>query len=39
VSHLALVFVYDRHNRLVTLYPNGVSPSDMAADLKVLVKG
>jgi protein SCO1/2 len=39
VSHFAGVLVYGRDDRLKTLYPSGVAPSDMAADLKVLVKG
>ena len=39
VSHFAGVLVYGRDNRLVTLYPSGVAPGDIAADLQVLVKG
>jgi protein SCO1/2 len=39
VSHFAGVLVYGRDDRLKTLYPSGVAPSDMAADLEVLVKG
>lgn len=39
VSHFAGVIVYGRDDRLKTLYPSGVAPSDIAADLQVLVKG
>jgi protein SCO1/2 len=39
VSHFAAVIVYGRDDRLATLYPSGVVPADIAADLKVLVKG
>jgi protein SCO1/2 len=39
VSHFAGVLVYGRDNRLKTLYPSGVAPVDIAADLQVLVKG
>jgi len=39
VSHFAGVLVYGRDDRLKTLYPSGVAPSDIAADLQVLVKG
>lgn len=39
VSHFAGVIVYDREDRLATLYPSGVAPADIAADLTVLVKG
>jgi cytochrome oxidase Cu insertion factor (SCO1/SenC/PrrC family) len=39
VSHFAAVMVYGRDDRLATLYPSGVSPTDIASDLKVLVKG
>jgi protein SCO1/2 len=38
VSHFAGVIVYGRDDRLATLYPSGVVPADIAADLKVLVK-
>lgn len=38
VSHFAAVIVYGRDDRLATLYPSGVVPADIAADLKVLVK-
>ncbi|HEU5035034.1 MAG TPA: SCO family protein [Mycobacteriales bacterium] len=39
VAHFAAVMVYGRDNRLTTLYPSGVAPTDIAADLPVLVKG
>jgi len=39
VSHFAAVIVYGRDDRLATLYPSGVVPADIAADLLVLVKG
>jgi protein SCO1 len=39
VSHFAGVLVYGRDDRLETLYPSGVAPGDIAADLQVLVKG
>jgi protein SCO1 len=39
VSHFAGVLVYGRDDRLKTLYPSGVTPADIASDLKVLVKG
>jgi protein SCO1/2 len=39
VSHFAAVLVYGRDDRLETLYPSGVAPADIAADLQVLVKG
>jgi len=39
VSHFAGVLVYGRDDRLKTVYPSGVAPSDIAADLQVLVKG
>jgi protein SCO1/2 len=38
VSHFAAVLAYGRDDRLATVYPAGVAPSDIAADLKVLVK-
>lgn len=38
VSHFAAVIVYGRDDRVATLYPSGVVPADIAADLKVLVK-
>jgi protein SCO1 len=39
VSHFAGVLVYGRDNRLATIYPSGVAPADIAADLQVLIKG
>lgn len=39
VSHFAAVMVYDRKDRLATLYPSGQAPTDIATDLKALVKG
>jgi protein SCO1/2 len=39
VAHFAAVLTYDRDGRLVTLYPAGVTPTDIAADLRLLVKG
>jgi protein SCO1/2 len=39
VSHFAAVLVYGRDDRLATLYPSGVTPTDIATDLQVLVKG
>ena len=39
VSHFAGVLVYGRDNRLATIYPSGVAPGDIAADLQVLIKG
>lgn len=39
VDHFAAVMVYGRDDRLATLYPAGVTPGAIAADLPVLVKG
>jgi hypothetical protein len=39
VDHFAAVMAYGRDNRLATLYPSGVTPGEIAADLQVLVKG
>lgn len=39
VSHFAAVLAFGRDDRVATLYPSGVSPVDIAADLRVLVKG
>ena len=39
VDHFAAVMVYSRDNRLVTLYPAGITPGEIAADVPVLVKG
>jgi protein SCO1/2 len=39
VAHFAAVLAYGRDGRLATLYPAGVTPTDIAADIQVLVKG
>jgi protein SCO1 len=39
VAHFAAVLAYDRDGRLATLYPAGVTPTDIATDLRLLVKG
>jgi protein SCO1/2 len=39
VDHFAAVMAFGRDDRLATLYPSGVTPGDIAADLPVLVKG
>ena len=39
VDHFAAVMAYGRDNRLATLYPSGVAPGDIAADMSALVKG
>jgi protein SCO1 len=36
VTHIAAIFAYDAADRLPVLYPGGVTPSDIAADLPVL---
>ena len=36
VTHSAVIFAYDAADRLPVLYPGGVTPSDIAADLPVL---
>ncbi|HTL24572.1 MAG TPA: SCO family protein [Mycobacteriales bacterium] len=36
VTHSAVIFAYDAANRLPVVYPGGVTPSDIAADLPVL---
>ena len=38
VDHFAAVMAYGRDNQLATLYPSGVAPSDIAADMSALVK-
>jgi protein SCO1/2 len=38
VAHFAAVMAYGRDGRLATLYPAGVTPTDIAADIQVLVK-
>jgi protein SCO1 len=39
VTHFAAVLAYGRDDRLATLYPSGITPAEIAADLPVLVKG
>jgi len=39
VSHFAAVLAYGRDGRVATLYPSGITPAEIAADLPVLVKG
>ena len=36
VTHSAVIFAYDAADRLPVVYPGGVTPSDIAADLPVL---
>jgi protein SCO1/2 len=36
VSHSAVIFAYDAADRLPVVYPGGVTPSDIAADLPAL---
>lgn len=36
VAHSAVIFAYDAADRLPVLYPGGVTPSDIAADLPAL---
>jgi protein SCO1/2 len=38
VSHSAVTFAYDAADRLPVIYPGGVTPSDIAADLPLLYK-
>ena len=38
VSHSAVIYAYDASDRLPVVYPGGVTPSDIAADLPVLAK-
>jgi protein SCO1/2 len=37
VTHSAVIFAYDAANRLPVVYPGGVKPSDIAADLPALL--
>ena len=37
VSHFSAFVGYDRHGQAVVLYPSGMKPSDIAADLPLLV--
>ena len=39
VTHFAAVLAYGRDDRVATLYPSGITPAEIAADLPVLVKG
>jgi protein SCO1 len=39
VTHFAAVLAYGRDGRIATLYPSGITPAEIAADLPVLVKG
>jgi protein SCO1/2 len=38
VTHSAVIFAYDAKDHLPVVYPGGVTPSDIAADLPVLLK-
>ena len=38
VSHSAVIYAYDASDRLPVVYPGGVTPSDIAADLPVLAR-
>ena len=38
VAHSAVIFAYDSADRLPVVYPGGVTPSDIAADLPVLAR-
>jgi protein SCO1/2 len=38
VTHSAVIFAYDADDRLPVVYPGGVTPSDIAADLPVLAR-
>ena len=38
VAHSAVIFAYDAADRLPVVYPGGVTPSDIAADLPVLAR-
>jgi len=39
VNHFAAVLAYGRDGRVATLYPSGITPAEIAADLPVLAKG
>ena len=39
VGHADVIFAYDTEDRLPVMYPGGVRPSDLAADLPLLVPG
>ena len=38
VSHSAVIYAYDASDRLPVVYPGGVTPADIAADLPVLAR-
>ena len=38
VAHSAVIYAYDASDRLPVVYPGGVAPSDIAADLPVLAR-
>ena len=38
VSHSAVIFAYDASDRLPVVYPGGITPADIAADLPVLAR-
>jgi protein SCO1/2 len=38
VAHSAVIYAYDASDRLPVVYPGGVTPSDIAADLPVLAQ-
>lgn len=38
VAHSAVIYAYDASDRLPVVYPGGVTPSDIAADLPVLAR-
>jgi|SRR5947209_12513639 len=39
VNHFAAVLAYGRDGRVAELFPSGITPAEIAADLPVLVKG
>ena len=39
VDHFAAVMAFGSDDRLATLYPSGITPAEIAADLPLLVKG
>ena len=39
VDHFAAVMAFGADDRLATLYPSGITPAEIAADLPLLVKG
>jgi protein SCO1/2 len=38
VAHSAVIYAYDVSDRLPVVYPGGITPSDIAADLPVLAR-